>query len=83
MDAVTQEMIDEEDEKLNELKNEFGNGVHLAVSTALLELNEYNPSGRYTVEELWNFKEGKRASLKEGILYILKQLKTHKRRRYS
>ncbi|KAK9940512.1 hypothetical protein M0R45_017170 [Rubus argutus] len=77
------EFIDEEDEKLKELKNEFGNGVHLAVSTALLELNEYNPSGRYTVEELWNFKEGRRASLKEGILYILKQLKTHKRRRNS
>ncbi|KAM5583638.1 factor of DNA methylation 1 [Rosa sericea] len=77
------EIIDEEDEKLKKLKNEFGAEVHLAVSTALLELNEYNPSGRYALKELWNFNQDRRASLKEGILHLLKQLKLQKRRRTS
>nr|XP_011461207.1 PREDICTED: factor of DNA methylation 2-like [Fragaria vesca subsp. vesca] len=76
------EIINEEDEKLKKLKNDFGVEVHLAVSTALLELNEYNPSGRYPLNELWNFKEDRRASLKEAILHIMKQLKHKKRRTY-
>nr|XP_011461200.1 PREDICTED: factor of DNA methylation 2-like isoform X1 [Fragaria vesca subsp. vesca]XP_011461201.1 PREDICTED: factor of DNA methylation 2-like isoform X1 [Fragaria vesca subsp. vesca] len=75
------EIINEEDEKMKKLKNEFGVEVHLAVSTALLELNEYNPSGRYPLNELWNFKEDRRASLKEAILHIMKQLKQKKKRR--
>nr|XP_011462130.1 PREDICTED: factor of DNA methylation 1-like [Fragaria vesca subsp. vesca] len=76
-------VIDEEDAKLKKLKNEFGGEVYLAVSTALLEVIEYNPRGRYAVEELWNFKQERSASLKEGILYPLKQLKLQKRRRTS
>ncbi|XP_050369273.1 factor of DNA methylation 4-like [Argentina anserina] len=75
------EIIDDEDNRLKKLKEEFGAEVHLAVSTALLELNEYNPSGRYQVGELWNFRQDRRASLKEGISYALKQLKQQKKRR--
>ncbi|KAF9613333.1 hypothetical protein IFM89_007062 [Coptis chinensis] len=41
-----QEVIDEEDEKLQELKEEFGVEVYNAVVVALKEVNEYNPSGR-------------------------------------
>lgn len=81
--VYTQKVIDEEDAKLKKLKNEFGGEVYLAVSTALLEVIEYNPRGRYAVEELWNFKQERSASLKEGILYLLKQLKLQKRRRTS
>ena len=76
-----QEIIDDDDEKLKDLRNEYGEAVYEAVTNALLELNEYNPSGRYVVPEVWNLKEKKKATLKEIIQYIMKQLKTHKRKR--
>ncbi|PIA34893.1 hypothetical protein AQUCO_03700274v1 [Aquilegia coerulea] len=75
------EILDDEDERLKGLKDEMGEEVHEAVTTALKELNEYNSSGRFVVPELWNFKEGRRASLKEGIAFILEKWKTLKRRR--
>ncbi|PIA54745.1 hypothetical protein AQUCO_00900967v1 [Aquilegia coerulea] len=85
IDGNLHEVIDENDEKLTALKLEWGETVYDAVSMALSEINEYNASGRYAVSELWNFKEERKASLKEVIQYILKQLKSlrgSKRRRY-
>ncbi|KAG8387847.1 hypothetical protein BUALT_Bualt02G0063800 [Buddleja alternifolia] len=78
------EVLDENDEKLKELKNELGNEVYEIVTRALNEMNEYNPSGRYPVPALWNSNEKKPASLTEGIEHLLKQWKLHKgkRRRY-
>ncbi|PWA39737.1 putative domain XH, Zinc finger-XS domain protein [Artemisia annua] len=78
VDGQSQEIINEEDEKIRSLKTEFDKDVYDAVITALNELNEYNPSGRYPIPELWNNKENKKATLKEGVEYILKQWKTHK-----
>lgn len=76
-----QEIVDEDDEKLKLLCEEFGDEVYAAVKTALSEMNEYNPSGRYIVPELWNFKEKRRAVLKEGVERILKQWKALKKRK--
>ncbi|PKA64896.1 hypothetical protein AXF42_Ash011498 [Apostasia shenzhenica] len=77
----TEEVIDESDEKLKSLWLDFGDDVYNAAKTALLELNEYNPSGRYPVAELWNCREERKATMKEVIQYIVKQYKARKGRR--
>ena len=76
-----QEVVDEEDEKLKKLKGEWGEEVHNAVKTALEEMNEYNPSGRYSTPELWNFEAGRKATLKEVISFISNDMKPVKRKR--
>ncbi|XP_073124137.1 factor of DNA methylation 1-like isoform X2 [Henckelia pumila] len=74
-------LLKEDDERLCSLKNEWGSEVYEAVTTALTELREYNPSGCYVVPELWNFKENRKATLKEVIHYIFTRLKTLNRKR--
>ncbi|MBA0844613.1 hypothetical protein Goarm_023047 [Gossypium armourianum] len=76
-----QEILDEDDEKLKELRNEYGDVVFEAVSTALMEMNEYNASGRYPVREVWNRKEEMKATMKEIMECAIKQLKNHKGKR--
>ncbi|KAJ0253347.1 Factor of DNA methylation 4 [Hirschfeldia incana] len=71
IDGNPKEVLNEEDEKLKELKKEMGDEVFEAVTQALMERNEYNGSGRYIVPELWNFKEGRKATLKEGVGYLM------------
>lgn len=75
-----QQIIDEGDEKLVELKEELGEEVYKAVTTALVEMNEYNASGSYVVSELWNNKENKKASMGEVVEHILKQWKVKRKR---
>ncbi|KAL8155817.1 factor of DNA methylation 1-like [Apium graveolens] len=76
-----QEIINPNDEMLEGLKKEWGNEIYESVCKALLEMNEYNPSGRYVVSELWNTKENRKATVKEVVSYIMKQLKTPRRKR--
>ncbi|KAJ1410048.1 Zinc finger-XS domain [Sesbania bispinosa] len=81
VDDKPEAVIDEEDDKLQKLKLEWGDEIYKAVVTALKELNEYNASGGYTVWELWNFKENRKATLKEVIHYIVEHIKPLKRKR--
>ncbi|KAJ9548803.1 hypothetical protein OSB04_021346 [Centaurea solstitialis] len=67
------EVLNEEDEKIAELKEVHDEGIYDAVVTALKELNEYSPRRRHPLPELWNYKEKRKATLKEGVEYILKQ----------
>ncbi|KAJ7975729.1 factor of DNA methylation 1-like [Quillaja saponaria] len=81
VDGNPQAILDGNDDKLRSLKEEWGEQIYTAVVTAFQELNEYNPSGRYTVSELWNFKEKRKATLKEVIAYIVSHIKSLKRKR--
>jgi hypothetical protein len=78
---VFQQVIDDKDEKLVGLKKQLGEEVYKAVTTALLEINEYNASGSYVVSEIWNNKENRKANITEAIQHVLKQWKAQKRRK--
>ncbi|CAM8892007.1 unnamed protein product [Rhodiola kirilowii] len=75
------EVFNDEDELLNQVRDEVGEEAWEAVKTALEELNKYNPSGRYPIPELWHRIENRRASLKEGAAFILRQFRLHKSKR--
>lgn len=67
-----QEILNVEDERLKVLKEEHGEEVYNVVTKALFERHEYNPSGGYAVPELWNFRENRKATIKEVILHLVK-----------
>ncbi|XP_057433590.1 factor of DNA methylation 4-like [Lotus japonicus] len=79
-EGKSEEILNEDDEKIRILKDEFGDEAYEAVTTAVKEINVYNPSGRYPIPELWNFEKRRKASLKEGIEHLLKQWKLRPRK---
>ncbi|XP_047166875.1 factor of DNA methylation 1-like [Vigna umbellata] len=80
-DNKHEKIINENDDKLRSLKQEWGDEIYSAVVTALTEINEYNASGGYTVAELWNFKEKRKTTLKEVITYIVERIKPAAKRK--
>ncbi|KAI3857282.1 hypothetical protein MKW92_033924 [Papaver armeniacum] len=77
VDGKHQELLDEEDKLLKGLKNSWGEEAYSTVVNALLELNEYNPNGRYPVQELWNFEENRRATVDEGVEALADHLRMY------
>ncbi|XP_047327941.1 factor of DNA methylation 1-like [Impatiens glandulifera] len=80
-DGGHQQNIDEEDEQLKGLKEEYGIEVYEAVVVALKETNEYNPSGSYVIPELWNYEENKKAKLKDVIAHNNRRMKELRRKK--
>jgi hypothetical protein len=77
---LLQEVINDDDAKLKYLWIEYGDDVCNAVKTALLEVNEYNASGRYAVSELWNFRKGRKATMNEVLKYLFGQMEATTKR---
>ncbi|KAI3875579.1 hypothetical protein MKX03_021481 [Papaver bracteatum] len=71
-------IVNEKDERLVRLKKTMGAKAVKAVAAALMELDEHNPSGRYITPIIWNFQEGRNATLKEGIIQTLSEYKPKK-----
>ena len=82
---MSEEVVNDDDLRLRELWLEYGDDVCNAVKTALSEVNDqYNPTGRYVLSELWNFQIGRKAMMKEVLRYIFEQMdKPGKRRKGS
>lgn len=72
---LNQVIIDENDEKLEDLRLKWGEEIYEVVTDALLEIKENGTS----CFELWNFAEERKASIDEAIKCLLQKLqKTHK-----
>lgn len=73
-----QEVIDDNDKKLAELREEWGEEAYKAVVNALLDSRKFDPRTNSSNPELWNFEEGRRADLKEVIQYIIQRCDVYK-----
>ncbi len=76
-----QRIIRSDDEKLSGLRVQLGEKAYNAVITALMEVNEFNASGSYIVSELWNYRERRKATLREGVEVLLGLQNAQKRKR--
>ncbi|KQK02700.2 hypothetical protein BRADI_2g03140v3 [Brachypodium distachyon] len=74
VDEEDKEVIDDDDPKLKQLRIDYGDSVCYAVKVAMSELNENSPYGRHVFNELWNFREGRKATTAEVFMCILEQL---------
>ncbi|KAH6771337.1 hypothetical protein C2S52_016140 [Perilla frutescens var. hirtella] len=71
-------LVNDNDELLRALKQEWRNEVYNAVRKALKELNEYSPRKRSTVPEIWNFNKNRKAKMEEAISFVFAELMTQK-----
>ncbi|KAI5670660.1 hypothetical protein M9H77_11024 [Catharanthus roseus] len=76
--TTNRKLYNEDDGKLKGLRSERGEAPYSTVVNALVEFNEYNPSERYVVKELWNFKDGRKPTLLEAIQSLIHEVTTVK-----
>ncbi|TVU21927.1 hypothetical protein EJB05_31598, partial [Eragrostis curvula] len=81
VDGIMKQVVDDSDADLTRLREEYGEDVCNAVKVALAEINEHNPSGGFLMAELWNFSEGRRATVNEALKEVCRQLSKSRKRR--
>ncbi|XBJ05017.1 hypothetical protein VPH35_023869 [Triticum aestivum] len=81
VDDQPMEIFLDDDDKLVELKQEYGDQMFALVKQALIERNKYNPSGGYPETLLWNFKHSREATMEEAVQFIVKKCCANKRKR--
>ncbi|KAM7250609.1 hypothetical protein ACFE04_022492 [Oxalis oulophora] len=81
VNGKAEEVINEDDPKLKQLREEWGDAVYNAVAIAMTEMNEYNASGRFAIPEIWNFQENRKATLSEVVDFIIQNPNPKRRRR--
>uniref|UniRef100_M8BSV7 Factor of DNA methylation 1-5/IDN2 domain-containing protein n=1 Tax=Aegilops tauschii TaxID=37682 RepID=M8BSV7_AEGTA len=74
VDEEDKEVIDDNDPRLSKLRSDYGDSICNAVKDGLRELNEYSSRERRIMNEVWNFREGRKATMTEMITCILEQL---------
>uniref|UniRef100_A0A7I4CCJ2 Factor of DNA methylation 1-5/IDN2 domain-containing protein n=1 Tax=Physcomitrium patens TaxID=3218 RepID=A0A7I4CCJ2_PHYPA len=79
---TVQRVINKNDEFLKELKMKLGMEVLQTVTTAVMEMEEYNASGRFVVEVAWDFRKNQRVLLKDVLLHF-KELLESKRWKFG
>ena len=80
VDDQPMEIFLDDDDKLVELKQEYGDQMFALVKQALIERNKYNPSGGYPETLLWNFKHSREATMEEAVQFIVKKCCAKKRK---
>ena len=66
------------DNHMKELRSQWCEQAYNVVANAFLEMNTHNASARYVESVLWNFREGRKAHVKEVIVSLINQLKAAK-----
>ncbi|TVU46254.1 hypothetical protein EJB05_05779, partial [Eragrostis curvula] len=81
VDGKKKETIQEDDEKLQALKAEYGKEAYDLVVRAICEMREYSPHERCPEPELWDFKKDQKATVPEVAAYLVKQWRASKNKR--
>jgi len=64
---LTQQILQKDDKMLQKLKADHGEEIYGLVTKALCEIINYNASGHYRVNGLWNYKEDRNLSPHEVV----------------
>nr|PNR32310.1 hypothetical protein PHYPA_026436 [Physcomitrium patens] len=75
---TVQRIINKNDKFLKELNQNLGMEVLQTVTTALMEMEEYNASGRPLMAVAWDFRKNQQTSLKKVQLYFKEILESNR-----